>query len=134
MQLVILKCPNCGAELQIEANRRECFCTYCGAKALLDDGSTRIIDEAEVLRAETEKIVQLKKLELEQERFRKEEERLQKKEALFKKINIFLFITFVAGLALILIGLLSLSLMLGAIGLTVSCISGTVLICMHVRE
>ncbi len=31
---VTLRCPNCGATLEIEENREICFCTYCGVKIL----------------------------------------------------------------------------------------------------
>lgn len=37
MELVSFKCPECGAPLTSEENRRWIFCTYCGAKIMLDD-------------------------------------------------------------------------------------------------
>ena len=56
MKLITLKCPECGATLQFDLDRKECFCTYCGSKILLDEEiqkqdirfEKRIIDEAAV--------------------------------------------------------------------------------------
>ena len=42
MKLVSIKCPECNATLDISANRKECFCSYCGNKIILDDGSCTI--------------------------------------------------------------------------------------------
>ena len=39
IKIVSLKCPECGANLQIEEERKQCFCQYCGMKIRLDDGS-----------------------------------------------------------------------------------------------
>ncbi len=69
MRLVSLMCPQCGAQLQIDVDRSQAFCQYCGAKLLLDDESTtininqRIIDEARLKEAE----VRLKELEYQHE-------------------------------------------------------------------
>ena len=38
IKMVPVKCPNCGAQMQIEEGRKEAFCTYCGSKFLIDDG------------------------------------------------------------------------------------------------
>ena len=38
IKMVSLKCPECGANLEIE-ERKQCFCQYCGTKIMLDDGS-----------------------------------------------------------------------------------------------
>lgn len=38
IKMVSLKCPECGANLEIE-ERKRCFCPYCGTKIMLDDGS-----------------------------------------------------------------------------------------------
>ena len=42
MKLVSIKCPECDAALDISINRKECFCSYCGNKIILDDGSSTI--------------------------------------------------------------------------------------------
>lgn len=61
MKLITLKCPECGATLQLDQDRKECFCTYCGSKILLDEEiqkqdikfEKRIIDEAAVEQEKT---------------------------------------------------------------------------------
>ena len=65
VQLVQLNCPQCNATLEVEASRKFCFCTYCGAKAILDDGSvtTRIIDDARIREAEALERIKLKEAE-----------------------------------------------------------------------
>ena len=42
MRMVSLKCPECGAGLNIEEGRTRCFCGHCGTQILLDDESKRI--------------------------------------------------------------------------------------------
>lgn len=39
IKMVSLKCPECGANLEIEEGRKQCFCQYCGTKIMVDDGS-----------------------------------------------------------------------------------------------
>ena len=73
MKLIRLTCTNCGAELELDADRKQAFCSYCGAKLYIDDESiqitNRIIDEARLKEAE----VRLKELEYEHEREIREE-------------------------------------------------------------
>lgn len=67
--MVSLECPSCGAELQIENGRKECYCSYCGKKIRIDDSNkytvninynanvtNRIINDAEVIRAKNEHV------------------------------------------------------------------------------
>lgn len=37
MKLISMKCPNCGSDLQLDAESRQCSCAFCGTKILLDD-------------------------------------------------------------------------------------------------
>lgn len=72
-----VKCPACGANLPIEEGREKIFCSYCGTPIIMTDENEytyRHIDEAEVKRAETEQLVHLKELEMEE----KENERKRK--------------------------------------------------------
>lgn len=63
MKLITLKCPECGATLQLDQDRKECFCTYCGSKILLDEEiqkqdiriEKRIIDEVAVEQEKTKR-------------------------------------------------------------------------------
>lgn len=72
-----VKCPECGANLPIEEGREKIFCSYCGTPIIMTDENEytyRHIDEAEVKRAETERLIRLKELEMEE----KESERSHK--------------------------------------------------------
>ena len=67
LEVKSIKCPNCGASLSVEEGRKSIFCTYCGSKLELHDSNeytVHIHDEAGVKAAETERIVQLKKIEM----------------------------------------------------------------------
>ena len=67
VKMISVKCPECGAALNIEEGRNQAFCTYCGSKVLLHNENEYIyrhIDEAGVKKAETDRIVQMKRLEL----------------------------------------------------------------------
>ncbi len=82
MELINLRCANCGAELEIEPGKKQLYCSYCGSKLLLQDETihitNRIVDEARIKEAE----VRLRELEYEHEReLREEKIRLQQKKA-----------------------------------------------------
>lgn len=62
-----VRCPDCNAALEIEEGRKQCFCSYCGAKIeLFNDNEyeliTRHIDEAALEKARTEKEIELAKI------------------------------------------------------------------------
>lgn len=66
-----VKCPGCGADLPIEEGRTQIFCSYCGTKVIVTNENEHIyrhIDEAEIKKAETERIVELKKVEIEEKK------------------------------------------------------------------
>ncbi len=72
MKLINLKCQNCGADLEINPEKKEMFCSYCGARLMMAEDSvhvTRIVDEARLKEAE----VRLKELEYQHERELREE-------------------------------------------------------------
>lgn len=69
IQFVSIKCPECGADLRVEDDRQQFFCTYCGAKVMMTNDSEKIIrqiDEARMKEAETDRMVKMKKLEMAQ--------------------------------------------------------------------
>ena len=71
VKFISVKCPECGASLNIEGNRRQAFCTYCGVKIIIDNENEHIyrnIDEARVKQAETDRMIRLKEMELEEKR------------------------------------------------------------------
>ncbi len=57
MEIKSLKCPECGANID---NINASFCSYCGAKLLLDDGSKNIVYK-------TEDVAKIKEVELNRE-------------------------------------------------------------------
>ena len=66
-KLLSVKCPDCGQTLSIEENRNQAFCSYCGARILINNDNEfilRQVDEASIQKAETERIVRLRELEL----------------------------------------------------------------------
>ena len=72
MKMITLKCPECGADIDIEEGHKQCFCKYCGTKILIDDGrsTTHIyhkVDEARIKKVEVDKLIRLKELEIEKE-------------------------------------------------------------------
>ena len=73
MKLISMRCTNCGADLEIDPERKQVFCSYCGTKLIVDDETinitNRIVDEARLREAE----VRLKELEYAHEREIREE-------------------------------------------------------------
>lgn len=37
IKLITVKCPECGASLDIEEGRKQLFCSYCGSKILIQN-------------------------------------------------------------------------------------------------
>ena len=69
IRFIAVKCPQCEADLSIEEGRPFAFCTYCGTKVMVKDENEHIyrnIDEARIKESETERIVRLRELELEE--------------------------------------------------------------------
>ena len=72
VKLISVKCPECGANLNIEEDREQAFCTYCGTKILLHNENEHIyrrIDEAGIKQAETERIIRLREIELAEKKY-----------------------------------------------------------------
>lgn len=69
IQFISVKCPECDAVLSIEKDRNMAFCTYCGAKIMLNNENEHVyrkIDEARIREAELKQMVRLKELEIEE--------------------------------------------------------------------
>ncbi|MBR2523182.1 MAG: hypothetical protein IKE53_01940 [Clostridiales bacterium] len=67
MSIIIktITCPQCGANQSFEDNNTSTFCSYCGSQLVVENNNEHIyrhIDEAELLRAENEKIELLAKM------------------------------------------------------------------------
>ena len=74
INLIKLQCPNCSANLEVDASLKQCFCQYCGTKILLHNENeqtvninqtSRFVDEAELAKQENER----KKIEFEQKKY-----------------------------------------------------------------
>lgn len=66
IKLISVKCPECGAVLNIEENRQQAYCSYCGAKVLIHNENEyvyRHVDEAGIKKSDNDRIVKLKELE-----------------------------------------------------------------------
>ena len=102
IKLVPVKCPECGAMLNIEENRTQAFCSYCGAKVLIhneNEFTFRHVDLADLERAETERAVQYKQMEL--------AEKEQHDSKIIRNLKIiFALIFFVSGVIMIAAGFL----------------------------
>ena len=100
MKAISLKCPECSASLSVKEGRDQLFCQYCGAKIVLQNENERIyrrIDEADVKRSETERLIRLKELEM--EAAKQEDEKASKR----LKVKISLALV-VAGIAMAVFG------------------------------
>ncbi len=67
VEIKSVKCPECGASITIGEGRDKVFCSYCGSQILVSNENEHIyrhIDEAEMKKAETDRIVRTKRLEM----------------------------------------------------------------------
>ena len=96
-----VKCPSCGAELTVKDDNRDfMFCEFCGTKVRLDDyqETYRYVNEAEVQRVKAEKELELKRMEMEENK-RKEDNAQD-----WKVVKIFACLAVIAFALLILCG------------------------------
>ena len=59
MKITSLKCPECNGILHVDKDLQQCYCTYCGAKIVLQDEyhhTKTYIDKARIKEAEVEQI------------------------------------------------------------------------------
>ncbi len=76
LSLISVKCPECGASLNIEEGRSQVFCSYCGTKIIINNENEfiyRTIDEAEIKKAETDRILKLREIELNEKKHENDE-------------------------------------------------------------
>lgn len=71
VKLVPIQCPACGANISYEDGRKVLYCSYCGAKIVVDQYNEnehiyRHIDDADIKRAETDRMVQMRELDFEE--------------------------------------------------------------------
>jgi len=83
IEFIKLKCPSCGADLNVDNGLDTFFCQYCGAKILLHgQNSDALQAKAKVKIVETEAN---KELEMQKEKHRAEKEEREFKEKVSKK-------------------------------------------------
>lgn len=103
VKLISIKCPECNAVLNIEEGHKQAFCSYCGAKVIFSDENEytfHTIDEAEIKKVETEKIIQLRKMELLEKKIQSTKHSTSLRLVLFIGIGIAGIIMMIVGFAL----------------------------------
>ena len=119
------KCPSCGAELNND-NRDFSFCQYCGAKIMSDDhrSSYRFIDEAKIHENETKRMIRMREMEIDKERW--ENERIEKEIDKFKssKLFKFLIVAFFISILIAIKGFSDLNFLLGIIAIIQAALFG----------
>ena len=101
IQMIEMKCPSCGANLSVEKEREMMYCDYCGAKIMLCNDHEYIyrrIDEAKVKKAETDRMVRMRELDLEMERQQQEKRNLRIKYIVSLVLGISGGVLFVIGI------------------------------------
>ena len=43
IQFITIKCPECGANQQLDKNRDSAYCTYCGAKIMISNANEQFL-------------------------------------------------------------------------------------------
>ena len=68
--LIALRCPRCGADINVADDREFIFCEYCGSKILLDNDheyTIHTIDEAKIRKVEADREVRMRRVEAERD-------------------------------------------------------------------
>ena len=68
--LIALRCPRCGADINVADDREFIFCEYCGSKILLDNDheyTIHTIDEAKIRKVEADREVSMRRVEAERD-------------------------------------------------------------------
>lgn len=124
-----ISCPQCGANVKCEEGREKLFCSYCGALIIVTNENEHIyrhIDEADVKRAENERIEMLANMRANEER--------DKSSAYTKKVKLIVIgVLLTLGIALMIIGSID-NPMLAMTGMLVLEIAGFVGISMIPRK
>lgn len=106
ISFISIKCPECGAQLNIDEGRSMTFCQYCGTKILINNENEfiyRTVDEAAVKQAEIEKM----RLEIEEKKRAAEEkekaEAIAQKKVAARKLGIVTLCLFLLGVGFVVI-------------------------------
>lgn len=66
IEFVKMKCESCGNMIDIDPNRKEGYCTYCGSKFMLVNSNEHIyrtVDEAQIRKIEAEERIKMAEFE-----------------------------------------------------------------------
>lgn len=89
MKPIILKCPGCSAILEIDKDRKQAFCPYCGTKLSLYDENEYTININEIYRDEA----RIRELEIyKQEQYEKHKVIEEKEQTRKRRLKISLYI------------------------------------------
>lgn len=115
MNLIHLRCPDCGADLEVDNSREFCFCQYCGTKIILEDQSASVrrtkarlktidkfLDQREAQQIRKMEDRRIREETAREERRRREE--IERKES-WKVIKVSLAIVVIGLLLIMLIGI-----------------------------
>lgn len=120
MKVISVKCPECGATLDVDESRTQVFCSYCGSKVLLQNENEhiiRVVDEAGVKRAETDKMV--KSMQIDAAKQKREE----LKEARQKKLKLGIIVGSIGALILIIGAVAKIDMMI-SLGFLIAVVGG----------
>ena len=104
INLIKLQCPNCNANLEVKDDTKQCFCTYCGTKILLQNDNEYYIhhiDEARIKEAEVQH--EIARMQFQEQQIRREQEaeaNIEAKKRIRKKRISAFFIALVSGFIL----------------------------------
>ncbi len=77
MEIVSMKCPNCGALVYFEKDQDRCFCSHCGSQLQFNDPNNKKytytkIDAARIREAQTRESIRQRELDLQERQLNKE--------------------------------------------------------------
>ncbi|MDD7281451.1 hypothetical protein [Floccifex sp.] len=110
MNIKTIECPSCGANLEIDENRKELYCAYCGNKIIVQNENEHIIhevNEADVKKAEYDYQVKLKQLEMDKQNQKRYNSILKLKIVISMILGIIGFISFLFGEHGMMIGMMA---------------------------
>ena len=69
VNVTALKCPTCGGNFSVDEGMKQAFCPYCRSQVVITNENEHIyhnIDDARIKEAETDRMIKLKQLEMEE--------------------------------------------------------------------
>ena len=77
MEIVSMKCPNCGSLVYFEKDQDRCFCSHCGSQLQFSDPNNKKftytkIDAARIREAQTRESIRQRELDIQERQLNKE--------------------------------------------------------------